>query len=145
MYKKILLAYDGSASGQQALLASHDIAQWSHAELTLIAVMALPLTTIGPESGVFNPTLLESEENRYKTILDSGLHQLAEAGLKARGEVLTGDAVHEISRCAKRIEADLIVVGHRHLDSWAARWWRSSVSPSLIELAPCSVLVVVTH
>lgn len=145
MYKKILLAYDGSESGQQALLASHDIAQWSHAELTLIAVMALPLTTIGPESGVFNPTLLESEENRYKTILDSGLRQLTEAGLKARGEVLTGDAVHEISRCAKRIEADLIVVGHRHLDGWAARWWRSSVSPSLIELAPCSVLVVVTH
>jgi nucleotide-binding universal stress UspA family protein len=145
MYKKILLAYDGSASGQQALLASHDIAQWSHAELTLIAVMALPLTTIGPESGVFNPTLLESEENRYKTILDSGLQQLAEAGLNARGEVLTGDAVHEISRCAKRIEADLIVVGHWHLDGWAARWWRSSVSPSLIELAPCSVLVVVTH
>ncbi len=145
MYKRILLAYDGSASGQQALLASHEIAQWSHAELTLIAVMALPLTTIGPESGVFNPTLLESEENRFKTILESGLRQLAEAGMKASGEVLTGDAVHEISRCAKRIGADLIVVGHRHLDSWAARWWHSSVSRSLIELAPCSVLVVITR
>ncbi|MDO8769579.1 MAG: universal stress protein [Burkholderiaceae bacterium] len=145
MYKRILLAYDGSAPGQQALLASHDIAQWSHARLTLIAVMALPLTTLGHESGVFNPTLLESEENRYKTILESGLHQLAQAGLNASGEVLTGDAVHEICRHAKKIEADLFVVGHRHQDGWAARWWHSSVSPSLIELAPCSVLVVVTR
>ena len=41
MYKKILLAYDGSESGQNALLDCHEIAQWSQAELTLIAVMPL--------------------------------------------------------------------------------------------------------
>ena len=28
MYKKIVLAYDGSESGQQALLDCHEIAQW---------------------------------------------------------------------------------------------------------------------
>jgi nucleotide-binding universal stress UspA family protein len=145
MYKRILLAYDGSAPGQQALLASHEIAQWSQSELMLIAVMPLPLTTIGPESGVYNPTLQESEELRYQTILDMGVRQLAEVGLTASGEVVTGDAVHEIVRCAQRIEADLIVVGHKHLDGWAARWWRGSVSKSLIEHAPCSVLVVITH
>ena len=39
MYKRILLAYDGSESGQKALLDSLDIAQWSHAELHLVAVM----------------------------------------------------------------------------------------------------------
>ena len=37
MYKRILLAYDGSESGQKALLDCHDIAQWSHAELFLVA------------------------------------------------------------------------------------------------------------
>ena len=41
--------------------------------------------------------------------------------------------------------ADLIIVGHKHLDSWAARWWRGSISGALIEHAPCSVLVVITH
>ena len=46
MYKKILLAYDGSESGQNALLDCHEIAQWSQAELTLIAVMPLPLSPI---------------------------------------------------------------------------------------------------
>jgi nucleotide-binding universal stress UspA family protein len=39
--------------------------------------------------------------------------------------------------------ADLIVVGHKHLNSWAARWWRGSISGALIEHAPCSVLVVI--
>ena len=52
MYKRILLAYDGSAAGQQALLECHEIAQWSHAELHLIAVMPLPLSALGPEVGV---------------------------------------------------------------------------------------------
>jgi len=145
MYKRILLAYDGSAPGQQALLDCHEIAQWSHSELTLIAVMPLALTAIGPEGGVYDESLQESEKNRYQAILDSGVRRLADAGLSARGEVVIGDAVNEIANCAHRIEADLIVVGHKHLDGWAARWWRGSISKALIEHAPCSVLVVITH
>ena len=39
MYKQILLAYDGSQAGQKALLDCQDIAQWSGAALTLVAVM----------------------------------------------------------------------------------------------------------
>ena len=145
MYKRILLAYDGSATGQQALLDCHEIAQWSHSELTLIAVMPLPMTPIGLEGGVYDETLQVSEKNRYQTTLDTGVRKLVDAGLSAHGEVVTGDAVSEIARCARRIEADLIMVGHKHLDGWAARWWRGSVSRALIEHAPCSVLVVITH
>lgn len=145
MYKRILLAYDGSAPGQQALLDSHEIAQWSQAELTLIAVMPLPITTMGPEGGVYDDSLEESERNRYQAILDTGVRKLKEAGLTARGEVVTGDPVRELARAATRIGADLMVLGHKHLDGWAARWWRGSVSKALIEHAPCSVLVVITH
>ena len=78
-------------------------------------------------------------------MLDGGVARLREAGLSAEGEVVVGSSVDEIVRCAERISADLIVVGHRHLDSLAARWWRGSVSKSLIEHAPCSVLVVITR
>lgn len=145
MYKRILLAYDGSAPGQQALLDSHEIAQWSQAELTLIAVMPLPIVTMGPEGGVYDDSLVDSERQRYQGILDTGLRRLKESGMSARGEVVTGDPVRELARAASRIGADLIVVGHKHLDGWAARWWRGSVSKTLIEHAPCSVLVVITH
>src|SRR5689334_16909139 len=39
MYKKILLAYDGSDAGQKALLDCREVAQWSQSELHLVAVM----------------------------------------------------------------------------------------------------------
>ena len=80
-----------------------------------------------------------------KAILEDGLKRLSEKGQSVRGEVVVGDAVAEISAHAAKIGADLIVVGHRHLNSWAARWWRGSMSKSLIEIAPCSVLVVITR
>ncbi|MES2360192.1 MAG: universal stress protein [Pseudomonadota bacterium] len=144
MYKRILLAYDGSKSGQKALLDCRDIAQWSQATLTLIAVTPLSMQVIGVEGGIYDKNLAEYEKEKYTGILDEGLRQLAASGYQATGEVVLGDVVDEIARYAKKIEADLIVVGHRHLDGWAARWWRGSVSKSLIENAPCSVLVAIT-
>ena len=145
MYKKILLAYDGSESGQRALLDCHEIAQWSRSEIRLIAVMQLPMSGLTLEGGMYDDTLLLSEKVRFQAILDAGLDKLGDAGLTAHGEIVMGDAVSEITRCASNIQADLIVVGHKHLSGWAARWWRGSVSKALIEQAPCSVLVVISH
>jgi len=145
MYKKILLAYDGSEAGQQALLDCHEIAQWSQAELALVAVAPSTMTSVGPEGGIYDESLQRDMEKRYRAILDVGLGKLSEAGMSANGEVLTGDPVLEVARFADKIKADLIVLGHKHLDGWAARWWRGSVSKSLIEHAPCSVLVVITR
>ena len=145
MYKRILLAYDGSESGQKALLNCRDIAQWSHSELFLVAIMP-PVVNVAVDGAFYGgESDAESERQRYQQILDEGLKQLTEAGEAATGEVLVGDSVEQIASYARRISADLIVVGHRHLDSWAARWWRGSSTSSLIEHAPCSVLVVIMH
>jgi len=145
MYKRIVLGYDGSETGQQALLGSREIAQWSQAELVLVAVMPLPIASIGPEGGVYDERVEESERKHYQAVLDAGVQRLAQSGLSARGEVIVGDPVQELARAAERLQADLIVVGHKHLDGWAARWWRGSISKALIEHAPCSVLVVITR
>ena len=146
MYKRILLAYDGSDAGQKALLDCHELAQWSQAEVHLIAVMPSAMSFVGLEGGVYDVELEEREKKKYQAVLQDGLRRLSEAGwMTARGEVVTGEAVDEIKKHAKKIDADLIVVGHKHLDSWAARWWRGSVSGALIEHSPCSVLCVITH
>jgi nucleotide-binding universal stress UspA family protein len=145
MYKRILLAYDGSDAGQRALLDCREIAQWSDAELFLIAVMPSAMSFVGLEGGVYDIELEERERRKHQAVLEDGVRRLAEIGAAARGEVVVGEAIDEITKYARKIEANLIVVGHKHLDSWAARWWRGSISSALIEHAPCSVLVVITH
>jgi nucleotide-binding universal stress UspA family protein len=144
MYKRILVAYDGSEAGQKALLDSKELAQWSNSELHLVAVMPPASALIGGEGYVYDPRIEEEERKEYDSILQEGLRRLSDAGRAAKGEVVVGDAVDEISRHAAKIGADLIVLGHKHLTSWTARWWRGSVSKALIEHAPCSVLVVIT-
>jgi nucleotide-binding universal stress UspA family protein len=144
MYKRILLAYDGSEAGQKALLDCGEIAQWSQSDLHLIAVMPPPAAFIGGEGYVHDGRLEEEERQAFKAVLEDGLRRLTETGRAARGELVVGDATDEITGYAKKIDADLIVVGHKHLDRWVERWWRGSLSKALIELAPCSVLVVIT-
>ncbi|HET9651175.1 MAG TPA: universal stress protein, partial [Usitatibacter sp.] len=98
----------------------------------------------GLEGGVYDIELEEREKKKHQAVLEDGVRRLAEIGTSAKGEVVVGEAIDEITRYARKIDANLIVVGHKHLDSWAARWWRGSLSKSLIEHAPCSLLVVIT-
>lgn len=142
MYKRILIAYDGSEAGQKALLDCLELAQWGKSELVLVAVRP-PAVFIGGEAGVYDYGREQEDDERYRRILADGLRQLSATGYKASGEVVVGDAVDEIVDYATKVEADLIVVGHKHLEGWAARWWRGSLSKALIEHSPCSVLVVI--
>lgn len=144
MYKRILLAYDGTEAGQKALLDCQDLVQWSGAALSLVAVMPHHIDFIGAEGGFYDPKVSEREKLNYQAVLDQGLKALSDAGHKADGQVLVGDSVSEITGYARKIQADLIVVGHKHLEGWAARWWRGSSSGALIEYAHCSVLVAIT-
>jgi nucleotide-binding universal stress UspA family protein len=144
MYKRILLAYDGTEAGQQALLQCEDLVQWGDASLWLVAVMPGLVKMGGLESGYFTAEVMADDTAAFETVLADGLDRLAAAGFTARGELLVGDAVPEISGYAKKMAADLIIVGHKHLDSWAARWWRGATSSALVEHAPCSVLCVIS-
>lgn len=143
MYKRILLAYDGSQAGQRALLDCQELVQWSQAELFLAAVLPINVGLVSTEGGVYDSSMMAREREGMQAVLDDGLQRLRSAGYQAQGVLLTGDTVDEITAYAQTIQSDLIVVGHRHLDGWAARWWRGSVSKALIAHAPCSVLVVI--
>ena len=145
MYKRILLAYDGSESGQKALLECSEIVRWSHSELYLVAVMPAAAPILSIDGGILDePDRTEIEREHART-LDAGLTRLANLGYSARGEVVAGEPVAEIAGHARKVGADLIVVGHQHRKRWTARWWRGFTSGSLIEHAPCSVLVAITN
>lgn len=146
MYKRILMAYDGSEAGQKALLDCKELAQWSGCEVVLVAVMPSMIAFVGLEGGVYDSELEARERRKFDGVLQDGLSRMQAVGFAAvRGEVVTGEAIEEITRQARKVQADLIVVGHKHVEGWAARWWRGSISGSLIEHAPCSVLCVVTQ
>ena len=89
--------------------------------------------------------LLEEEKKRTQAVLDEGIASLTEKGFKASGHLAVGEPVEEICRLAKELDVDLIVIGHNQKTSFAARWWKGSVGASLIDYAPCSILIALSH
>ncbi|MFZ5510798.1 MAG: universal stress protein [Pseudomonadota bacterium] len=144
MYRKVLLAYDGSESGRTALLECCDINNFLHAELHLLAVAPL-MAGLYLTEGFVPETLQEEENRRYQGILEEGLRMLNERGFKAEGHLVTGEPVDEICRMAGELGIDLIVVGHRKHAFFMSRWWKGSVGGSLIEEAPCSILIAIAR
>jgi nucleotide-binding universal stress UspA family protein len=145
MYHRILLAYDGTVEGRRALLTSDELAAFSNAELHLLAVASMPSTMFLTE-GFVPDELIDTEKKRMQAVLDEGIARVKERRgiLNVTGHLAVGEPVEEIGRLAKSLDVDLIVVGHRQHTSIAKRWWAGSVSKSLVDHAPCSVLIVVT-
>jgi len=143
-YRKILLAYNGSQEGRRALLECADLAGFLSAETHLLAVASMPPSLFLTE-GFVPEELLEEEKKRTQTVLDEGIRTLRERGFNATGHLTVGEPVEEICRQAKALGVDLIVVGHNQSTSFAARWWKGSVGASLLDYAPCSILVALSE
>ena len=142
-YRKILLAYNGSAEGKRALFEAADLAGFLNAETHLLAVASMPPSLFLTE-GFVPEELLEEEKKRTQQVLDEGIGTLTARGFKAAGHLAVGKPVEEICRLAKGLGVDLIVVGHNQNTSFAARWWKGSVGASLIDYAPCSLLIALS-
>jgi nucleotide-binding universal stress UspA family protein len=140
MYRKILIAYNGSREGKTALLSCAEIAAFTKAETHLLAVAGMPSSMFLTE-GFLPEELMEDEKKRAQEVLDEGTRQMRDQGFNVSGHLAVGEPVEEICRLAADIRADLIIVGHQQKASWAARWWRGSVGKTLIDCAPCSVLI----
>ncbi len=142
-YQKILLAYDGSQEGKRALLECADLAGFLGAQTCLLAVASMPPSLFLTE-GFVPEELLEEEKKRTQSILDEGIRTLRERGFNASGQLAVGEPVEEICRLAKSLGADLVVVGHNQKHSFAARWWKGSVGKTLLDYAPCSILIALS-
>ena len=110
----------------------------------IVSVASTPPSLFLTE-GFVPEELLEEEKKRTQAVLDEGIASLTEKGFKASGHLAVGEPVEEICRLAKELGVDLIVVGHNQKTSFAARWWKGSVGASLIDYAPCSILIALSH
>lgn len=140
MYRNILLCYDGSKEGRNALKEGAEIALCMQVQTHLLAVIR---EDGGP--GVlegYSEAWFRSQDSAAQNILDEGVAWLRERGLDAHGRIVFGNAIEEIVRAAQETKADLIVVGHRRR-SRLARWWSDDEDAVLLDLIPCSVLVAI--
>ncbi len=143
MYQHIILAYDGSITGQKALLELKELAHWGHPRLSLVAVAPHPVDVGSMEMGYYTSTNPEALEQTLKEQLAQGVHALQAMGFNAQGEILQGEVIHALTEFAAQAGADLIVVGHKHEKNLLRRWWSGSTAKSLVEESPCNVLIVV--
>ena len=143
-YSKILLAYNGSQEGKRALFEAADLAGFLGADTHLLAVASMPPSLFLTE-GFVPEELLEEEKKRTQSVLDEGIRSLRDRGFSATGHLAVGEPVEEICRLAKSLGVNLIVLGHNQNTSFAARWWKGSVGASLLDYAPCSLLIALSR
>jgi nucleotide-binding universal stress UspA family protein len=139
MFRKILVAHDGSAGARKTMAVAIDLARRCDAEIQLISVIE--------ELPKYAGTIDEVEEvqaealRHYQTIQAEACQQAAQQGVKASDKVLPGHEVDTIVHYAEQEHCDLLVVGRQ---GHSARWLKhlGSTSSQVTYYAPCTVLVV---
>ena len=138
MFKKILLAYDGSQGAERALAAAIELAKLHGAELTALAVQErLPRF-----SGTIDEVQEEKEFANQQSgrLLDGAQAQSRAAGVKLQTLMRPGHPAQTILEVAKEGPFDLIIVGHSGLSGvWALL---GTTAEKVSRHAPCSVLIV---
>jgi nucleotide-binding universal stress UspA family protein len=142
LYKKVLLAYDGSIEGRLALREGAKLAQLCRADVFLLAVVEISTGSVVMEGGFV--LAVEDQISSYKKILAEGVERLKAMGFSPTARLGTGDAGQVITEVAHEIEANLVVVGHRQQGP-LARWLFGSTDNYLINHLRCSVLVAQTE
>jgi len=141
MYRKILLAYDGTREGRAVLREGADLAKAFGAEAILLSIVNLPSYLILAEA-VASDGLPSADQQEAEQILAEGVSKMQAYGVEGSGQLAVGEPEQEILRVAQAEQVDLIVIGHRRKATW--EFWRfGSVGQRLLNEAQCSVLVAV--
>lgn len=146
MIERILIAVNGSASGQEAVEFGLGIAEKQNAAVTFF--YAISPVVDNEWSADFSqgevrsfPFELDADE---QAMLDEATRQATARGVESNIEVTSGNPVSEIISHAASINADLIIVGSRGQHEVAGSLL-GSVSGGVLHSAPRPVLVVRHH
>ena len=139
MYQNILLAFDGSPDGREALVQAGNLASVCGATVHLLAIIDPSENMLIVEA---MPSIPDNQAFVIQSVLDEGVKRLRGAGCSATNELKFGKPADQIVSSAAEINADLIVVGHRN-QGRLARWLNGSVGEAIVHHPPCSVLIAV--
>ncbi len=138
MYKRVLVAYDGSREGRSALREGALLVREVGADLYILAVVAeTPGMRVaeGAHAGV-----MAHQDEAYRSLLEEAVQGLARFGLHVRGRLVRGEPAQEIGAYARETKADMVVVGHRK-QNLLQRWWSGPNGAYLSDYISCSLLI----
>jgi nucleotide-binding universal stress UspA family protein len=138
MYRRILLAYDGSREGRTALREGAVLAKRCGSAVFLLCVAGGNAGVLIAESAFAGP--VGEEQNQLRLVFEEGVARLRQLGLSPTARLVAGDPATEICQFAREIDADLVVVGHRK-KSLLERWWSGSSGAYLTDQLSCSLLI----
>lgn len=140
MYRKILVAYDGSPESRLALDECIRLAPGPATAIHLAGVVHDPSRYI--LAGEYVPEIaLGDDSARVDADLKEAAAQLTENGLVVTQHVVIGEPVTVIARLVEELGIELLILGHPRSKGFALRWWRGSTDALLLERVRCSILV----
>jgi nucleotide-binding universal stress UspA family protein len=143
MYRKILVAYNGTPESRLALQECIRLSPGASAEVHLLAVITpMPIVLAG-EFAAALPTVADEEAERkaMEELLEAGRVLLQGAGLHVVTHLDVGEPIDIIANMVNRLGIELVIVGHSRHKPFALRWWRGSTDAMMVERIRCSVLV----
>jgi nucleotide-binding universal stress UspA family protein len=144
--RRILVGYDGSDGGQRALERAVLEARAVGGRVTVLSVVNLPLDPDGPRN--FG-TLDDISEHEGKALspppdvvehLKDARRRLAKAGLDVDLEWAAGEPGSVIVETARRIKANVIVLGEHH-HGFLGRLFGADVDGEVQREAGCDVIL----
>jgi nucleotide-binding universal stress UspA family protein len=141
MYKKVMLAYDGSLEGAVALREGAILAKKCGAEVFLLSVVP-HLAGLQVAEGVHGGVVAH-ELDRYREVLERGVDRLRKLGFEPVSKLAVGDPARVIGEFAREIRADLVVVGHRKRNM-LERWWSGDAGGYISDHISCTLLIART-
>jgi nucleotide-binding universal stress UspA family protein len=137
MFKRILLATDGSPVVERQILYAEHLARVESAEIIVLHAYAPP-EHYANYAGY--DQLLEQYRVVAQAVVDEAVNELRDDGVTARGEVRLGLAAEAILSAASDADIDLIVLGRR--GGGSLQELLGSVSAQVLRHARCPVLQI---
>ncbi len=137
--RTVLCAVDGSKESDLALSRMVDLVRGTDAKVHVLHVGLMSPWT-NPRH--MSPQQVDQLREQARAVLDLQVVRLRELGVDPDGvHLLMGRATDEILRLRDELEADLIVMGSRGLNTFK-RVLLGSDAEGVVRHAPCAVLVV---
>ncbi len=137
MFRKILVAFDGSDPARKAFDVALDMAQKYQSDIHVVAVARPPEFAEEVET----KAVVENASKHLERQLGALKSRAAHAGMNPHFRIKVGHPAEQIVRDAEEHAVELVLLGHRGHGMFE-RWLLGSISRTVIAYAPCAVMIV---